>query len=169
MDDGQKEPESGTKKMKNRINVHTLLIALLVITILGVVVSGSVGYKNYADKEAMKQELNLDGLFVNIKGVSTKTINSDSSSAKPYDTIVIKIPSIASSGDDATAEKDVKNINQIIDREKLDIGFTKWLKSVFDKKVVGNYTDHIEVWYRDAKIINENYNPVKQKTILSKD
>lgn len=76
MDDGQKEPESGTKKMKNRINGHTLLIALLVITILGVVVSGSVGYKNYADKEAMKQELNLDGLFVNIKGVSTKTIIS---------------------------------------------------------------------------------------------
>jgi hypothetical protein len=154
MENGGWQFESGEKQMTVLKNWKTKLFVILVVALA---VSAVLGYRQFSQKEIMKQELNLNGLFVNIKGVETKTTSSDFFSDKPYDTIVIKIPSIASTGDDATTEKDAKDVNQIIDREKLDKGFIAWLKSVFDDNVAKHYANHIEVWYRDDKIINKNF------------
>lgn len=126
---------------------------VFVVVVIGVALSAILGYREYSRKELMKQELNLDGLFINIKGVNVKTVSSNLFSEKPYKSIVIKIPSIASEGDDATKEGGDKT-NQIIDREKLNKGFESWLKNIFNSDFAKTYTDDIEVWYRDHKIID---------------
>ncbi|SKA03759.1 hypothetical protein SAMN02745116_02210 [Pilibacter termitis] len=127
-----------------------------VLIVIALVASAVLGYGRFSKIEAKKQALNLDGLFVNIQGVDVKTVNSGFFSDKPYEKITIKIPSLASKGDDATKEG-AEKVNQIIDREKLGEGFTKWLKTIFNSKTARQYTDDIEVWYRDDKIIDEKY------------
>ena len=66
------------------------------------------------------------------------------------------IPSLASENDDATSDKS-QNVNKIIDREDLGNGFTRWLKKVFSSDEARKYTNRIEIWYRDEKIIDETY------------
>lgn len=139
----------------NKLSVFKRLIALLS---LGVIFfSIYQGYQVFSTKERMRQELNLDGLFINIKGVEVTTEAADLFSEKPYKSITIKIPSIASVGDDTTDPNATQQINRIIDREKLDTGFTTWLIEIFDEKVAKEYTDKIDVWYRDDKIISQTY------------
>lgn len=123
--------------------------------IFALLCSVGFGYLKFIRQEELRQELNLDGLFVNVQGVDIKT-EVDYWGNKPYKNIRIKIPSLASKGDDATKESDNK-VNQIINREELDKGVTKWLKNIFNKKEAKRYTKHIEVWYRDDKIVDETY------------
>lgn len=132
-------------------NWKLVLAVSLIVALMG---SVAVGFQRFRQLEIMKQELNLDGLFINIKGVEVKTKDSGFFSEKPYEKIVIKIPSIASEGDDATKEGQ-NQVNQILDREKLGDGFASWLTNTFNSDVAKNYTDSIEVWYRDNKIIDE--------------
>lgn len=125
------------------------------MVIIALFCSIGFGYYKFIRKEELRQELNLEGLFVNVQGIDVKT-EADYWGEKPYKTIRIKIPSFASKGDDATKESDNK-VNQIINREELDKGVTKWLKNVFNRKETKRYTNHIEVWYRDDKIVDEKY------------
>ncbi|MCM6930455.1 hypothetical protein [Enterococcus italicus] len=115
------------------------------------------GYINFRNQEIMKQELNLDGLFMNIKNVKIDTTESGFGSKKPYDAIVIKIPSIASQFDDQIKEGFDSEKNEIINRESLDASFTKWLEETFSTTQAKKYTNKIEVWYRDIKIVDETY------------
>lgn len=142
--------------MKYKCQIKYWKTKLFVVFVIAIAISAVLGFRQYRQREIMKQELNLDGLFVNIKGVDISTSSARFSSKKPYASIKIKIPSIASTGDDAIKEND-NEINQIIDREKLGKDFENWLKVTFNSSVAKNYTEHIEVWYRDNKIIDENY------------
>lgn len=134
-------------------NKRGILFVIFVLIVIGFAASAFLGYREYSQKEIMKQELNLNGLFINIKGVEIDTTNGEFFSEKPYKDITIKIPSIASTGDDATKEND-DQVNQILDREKLDKGFSTWLVNTFDQDFASIYTDKVQVWYRDHKIID---------------
>lgn len=136
-----------------------LRILLPILCLFAIIISAVFGFQRFRSKEIMKQELNLDGLFVNIQGVDIKTSESNPFDTKPYDKIVVKIPSISSKNDDITDEKEAKEaeVNQVINREKLDQGFTNWLKKVYNEKIGSTYTNEIEIWYRDYKVIDENY------------
>lgn len=127
---------------------------------LVVILSVGFGYHRYYQRNLMKQELNLDGIFINVRGVNVKTTEANyfgtKPSNRPYDKIVIMIPSLASENDDATSDKS-QNVNKIIDREDLGNGFTRWLKKVFSSDEARKYTNRIEIWYRDEKIIDETY------------
>ncbi|MGT2950244.1 hypothetical protein [Streptococcus cuniculi] len=48
-------------------------------------------------------------------------------------------------------------MNKVMDREQLDKGFATWLSQIFDKDETAQYTVHIEVWYRDDTIIDQDY------------
>lgn len=135
------------------IKFKYLILFFLCIAILG---SFFAGYYSFSKKQQVKQELNLDGLFVNIKDVEIETEGSGFFSDKPYSTITIKIPSIASQLDDQL-DGNTKNRTELIDREKLDASFTEWLKKTFSAKEAKKYTDKIVVWYRDDKIVDETY------------
>ena len=137
--------------MKKYLSKHRILFVIIVF--LAILLSLGLGYQKFYAQEVLRQELNLDGLFVNIQGVEIKT-EGNVWGEKPYKEIRIKIPSLASKGDDTLKEGDSK-INQIINREALDEGVTKWLKNVFNKKEAKKYSVHIEVWYRDDKIVDE--------------
>lgn len=144
----------GEKNIMNEFIISRWKTKIFVVIVIAIIFSAILGYHKYSQRELMKQELNLDGLFVNIKGVEVKTIDGGFFSEKPYEKIVIKIPSIASVGDDARKEGQDK-INQIIDREKLGKGFENWLRHIFNITIAKNYTDKIEIWYRDNKVIDE--------------
>ncbi|MCR8967544.1 hypothetical protein [Streptococcus zalophi] len=139
-----------TDKMRNKI--------ILGLVILSIILGFLLGINRFYTKEKMKQELQLNSLFLNIEGLKVTTDNSSIWSNKPYKKIVIKIPSIASKNDDATNQKEAANkVNKVIDREKLDEGFANWIEKIFNKKETQQYTDEIEIWYRDNKIISETY------------
>jgi hypothetical protein len=137
--------------MKDILTKFKGQISLVVIASLAIAII--IGYSDYSRKEGLKQDLDLNGFFVNIQGVKIDTTPSGMFSDKAYDKIVIKIPSIASVNDDQT-ESGEKKVNQIIDRKKLGDGFKDWLVYVFNPKVAEYYTNHIEIWYRDEKIIS---------------
>lgn len=124
---------------------------LLWITTISLLGSIFLGFWQFSKKETMKRDLNLDGLFVNIKGVDVKTENSSIFDEKPYDKIVIKIPSLASENDDSLI--DGKKVNKLIDRENFDKYFKTWLKHIFSKETARKYANQIVVYYRDDKII----------------
>lgn len=125
---------------------------VIIISLIG---SGIFGFQQFSKKEKLKQELNLDGLFVNVKDIKIDTKESSIFDKKPYENITIKIPSLASENDDSLI--DGKKVNKIIDREKFDEKFTLWLKHIFRKDVARKYTNNITIWYRDQKIVNETY------------
>ncbi|WP_273451521.1 hypothetical protein [Streptococcus ferus] len=129
---------------------------LVIMSALVVILSVGFGYHRYYQRNLMKQELNLDGIFINVRGVNVKTNEANYLSDRPYDKIVIMIPSLASENDDATSDKS-QNVNKVIDREDLGYGFTRWLKKVFSSDEARKYTKRIEIWYRDEKIIDETY------------
>lgn len=135
------------------IKFKSLVFFFLWIAILG---SFFAGYYSFSKKQQMKHELNLDGLFVNIKDVEIETDGPGFLSDKPYSTITIKIPSIASQLDDQLGGGS-KNRNELLNREKLDASFTEWLKKTFSATEAKKYTDKIVVWYRDDKIVDETY------------
>lgn len=116
-----------------------------------------LGYSKYSERERLKQELNLDGIFINVKGVKISTEETNYFESKPYKRIKIEIPSLSSELDDKTtgSSNDKEIPNQIIDREKFDKSFIEWLKSIYDNKIAKKYTKRIEIWYRDIKIIDD--------------
>lgn len=132
----------------NRKNGIRMLIIALLLSVL-------FGYFKFIRQEELRQELNLDGLFVNVQGLDVKT-EADYWGDKPYKNIVIKIPSLASKGDDATKETN-DSVNKIVNREELGKGVVKWLKNVYNGQEAKRFTKHIEVWYRDDKIIDKTY------------
>ena len=115
-------------------------------------------YRDFQIKSQIYKELEINGLFINILN-SGGTVKLDSRlSGNRLKSIEIKIPSIASKNDDSKNPKKVKEVNKIIDREKLDEGMKKWLQDAFNEKVAKKYTRKITVWYRDERIIDEVYN-----------
>lgn len=126
-----------------------------VAILLAFIASVFIGFHQFSKKEELKRELNLQGLFMNVKGVEVKTENAIFYDEKPYKSIVIKIPSLASEYDDSVS--DSKLVNKIINREQFDEHFVQWLEHTFKKEVASKYTSHIEVWYRDRRVINEQY------------
>lgn len=129
-----------------------ILLPLVTISLL---YSGVIGYRRYQ----LKKALQLDSLFVNLKGqgqgVQIETEAAGPLSLKLYKKLVIKIPSLASEGDDANKKN--ADVNKIIDREKFGKGYTEWLRKTFDREFASKYTDEIIVYYRDDKIIEESY------------
>lgn len=127
------------------------------LVIIAIFASIFLGYSKYSERELLKQELNLDGIFINVKGVKISAEETNYFESKPYKRIKIEIPSLSSELDDQTTSnsKNKEMPNQIIDREKFDKSFIAWLKSIYDKKVAKKYTKRIEIWYRDIKIIDD--------------
>lgn len=124
------------------------------LTVVALFISIFLGYNKYSERELLKQDLNLDGVFVNIKDVKISTEETNYFESKPYKKIKIEIPSLSSQLDDRTSENsNNKGIaNQIIDREKFDKNFVDWLKLIYDKKIAEKYTKKIEILYRDIKV-----------------
>lgn len=143
----------------NGIKTINLKIALFLFFIVLFFLSLILGYKKYSDRETLKRELNLDGLFVNVKDVKIVTTEASYFEEKPYSKIEITIPSLSSNLDDQIkSDSNAKETpNQIINRERFDDEFIKWLKSVYDKKEAKRYTKKIKIWYRDIKVIDEEY------------
>ncbi|WP_049492740.1 hypothetical protein [Streptococcus constellatus] len=129
------------------------------LTVVALFISIFLGYNKYSERELLKQDLNLDGVFVNIKDVKISTEETNYFESKPYKKIKIEIPSLSSQLDDRTSENsNNKGIpNQIIDREKFDKNFVDWLKLIYDKKIAEKYTKKIEIWYRDIKVVDKEY------------
>lgn len=129
------------------------------LTVVALFISIFLGYNKYSERELLKQDLNLDGVFVNIKDVKISTEEINYFESKPYKKIKIEIPSLSSQLDDRTSENsNNKGIpNQIIDREKFDKNFVDWLKLIYDKKIAEKYTKKIEIWYRDIKVVDKEY------------
>ncbi|MCY7017033.1 hypothetical protein MK366_05180 [Streptococcus sanguinis] len=129
------------------------------LTVVALFISIFLGYNKYSERELLKQDLNLDGVFVNIKDVKISTEETNYFESKPYKKIKIEIPSLSSQLDDRTSENsNNKGIaNQIIDREKFDKNFVDWLKLIYDKKIAEKYTKKIEILYRDIKVVDEEF------------
>ena len=130
------------------------------LVVIAIFSSIFLGYVKYSERELLKQEINLNGIFINVKGVKISAEETNYFERKPYKKIKIWIPSLSSQLDDQTSNstKDKDIPNQIIDREKFDKNFVKWLKSIYDKKIAKKYTKKIEILYRDIKVVDENYN-----------
>ncbi|MGT2716183.1 hypothetical protein [Streptococcus respiraculi] len=120
-----------------------------------------MAFLNHTRHATLRERLDLNGIFENVPGVEIRTTQSSFFSDKPYQRIVICIPSLASANDDLSRHnvsgKNVDLVNKVIDREQLDKGFATWLRQIFDKNEAAQYTNHIEVWYRDDKIIEQDY------------
>ena len=129
------------------------------LTVVALFISIFLGYNKYSERELLKQDLNLDGVFVNIKDVKISTEETNYFESKPYKKIKIEIPSLSSQLDDRTSENsNNKGIaNQIIDREKFDKNFVDWFKLIYDKKIAEKYTKKIEILYRDIKVVDEEF------------
>ena len=129
------------------------------LTVVALFISIFLGYNKYSERELLKQDLNLDGVFVNIKDVKISTEETNCFESKRYKKIKIEIPSLSSQLDDRTSENsNNKGIaNQIIDREKFDKNFVDWLKLIYDKKIAEKYTKKIEILYRDIKVVDEEF------------
>ena len=136
------------------ILIKKLWFPLVTIAIFASII---LGYSKYSERERLKQELNLYGIFINVKGVKISTEETNYFESKPYKRIKIEIPSLSSELDDKTtgSSNDKEIPNQIIDREKFDKSFIEWLKSIYDNKIAKKYTKRIEIWYRDIKIIDD--------------
>lgn len=129
------------------------------LTVVALFISIFLGYNKYSERELLKRDLNLDGVFVNIKDVKISTEETNYFEKKPYKKIKIEIPSLSSQLDDQTSDNSNNKgmSNQIINREKFDKNFVNWLKSIYDKKIAEKYTKKIEIWYRDIKVVDEEY------------
>ncbi|MFZ2347572.1 MAG: hypothetical protein WAX09_04120 [Lactococcus chungangensis] len=57
--------------MKKYLSKHRILFVIIVF--LAILLSLGLGYQKFYAQEVLRQELNLDGLFVNIQGVEIKT------------------------------------------------------------------------------------------------
>ena len=119
----------------------------LIVTAL--FISIFLGYNKYSERQLLKQDLNLDGIFINVKGVEISTEETNYFESKPYKKIKIEIPSLSSQLDDQTSSNSNNKgtPNQIITREKFDKNFVDQLK----------YTKKIEIWYRDIKVVDKEY------------
>lgn len=107
----------------------------LIVTAL--FISIFLGYNKYSERQLLKQDLNLDGIFINVKGVEISTEETNYFESKPYKKIKIEIPSLSSQLDDQTSSNSNNKgtPNQIINREKFDKNFVDWLKSIYDEKL----------------------------------
>lgn len=133
-----------------------LCVVIIVFMTIG------MAFTNYTRHAALREELDLRGTFENVPGVEIRTTQSSFFSKKPYQRIIIRIPSLASSNDDLSrndlfSRKNADLVNKVIDREQLDKGFALWISRIFDKEKAARYTDVIEIWYRDDRIIEEHY------------
>lgn len=129
----------------------SIVIWLLVL----VLVSLGAGFWRYSKFEVAKEKLQLDSIFANVQGAEVKTEDSSLFSDKPYKSITINIPSLASKSDDTTQGQD--KTNQIIDRESFDKRFVKWLKDTYNKGEAKKYTDEITINYRDQRVIHNDF------------
>ena len=129
----------------------------LIVTAL--FISIFLGYNKYSERQLLKQDLNLDGIFINVKDVKISTEETNYFESKPYKKIKIEIPSLSSQLDDQTSSNSNNKgtPNQIINREKFDKNFVDWLKSIYDEKIAKRYTKEIEIWYRDIKVVDKEY------------
>ena len=110
----------------------------LIVTAL--FISIFLGYNKYSERQLLKQDLNLDGIFINVKGVEIST----------EETNYFDDQTSSNSNNKGTP-------NQIINREKFDKNFVDWLKSIYDEKIAKRYTKKIEIWYRDIKVVDKEY------------
>ncbi|MQW23038.1 MULTISPECIES: hypothetical protein [unclassified Lactococcus] len=141
-----------TSKRTHVIQISIVLLALFVTIFIAYSKGKDDVVNRYNTEEKIESEL-----FTNVKGTTvTGTPQSSFSSKKTFKNLKIEIPSFASVYDDKKAES-VK-ATQIISREDLDRDITSWLKKSYNKKEAAKITDHVEVWYRDNKIIDESYN-----------
>lgn len=124
------------------------LLALVLVTFVA-------GFWRYSKFEVAKEKLQLDSIFANVQGVKIKTEDSSLFSDKPYKSITIDIPSLASRSDD-TIQGQV-DTNQIIDRESFDKRFIKWLHDTYNKGETKKYTDEITINYRDQRVIHNDF------------
>lgn len=116
----------------------------LIVTAL--FISIFLGYNKYSERQLLKQDLNLDGIFINVKGVEISTEETNYFESKPYKKIKIEIPSLSSQLDDQTSSNSNNKgtPNQIINREKFDKNFVDWLKSIYDEKIAKRYTKKLK-------------------------
>ena len=112
----------------------------LIVTAL--FISIFLGYNKYSERQLLKQDLNLNGIFINVKGVEISTEETNYFESKPYKKIKIEIPSLSSQLDDQTSSNSNNKgtPNQIINREKFDKNFVDWFN-----------------WYRDIKVVDKEY------------
>ena len=129
------------------------------LTVIALFISIFLGYNKYSERQLLKQSLNLDGIFINVKDVKISTEETNYFESKPYKKIKIEIPSLSSQLDDQTSSNSNNKgtPNQIINREKFDKNFVDWLKSIYDEKIAKRYTKRIEIWYRDIKVVDKEY------------
>ncbi|SUN80234.1 Uncharacterised protein [Streptococcus milleri] len=129
------------------------------LTVIALFISIFLGYNKYSERQLLKQSLNLDGIFINVKDVKISTEETNYFESKPYKKIKIEIPSLSSQLDDQMSANSNKKgtPNQIINREKFDKNFVAWLKSIYNEKIAKIYTKKIEIWYRDIKVVDKEY------------
>lgn len=129
------------------------------LTVVALFISIFLGYNKYSERQLLKQSLNLDGIFINVKDVKISTEETNYFESKPYKKIKIEIPSLSSQLDDQMSANSNKKgtPNQIINREKFDKNFVAWLKSIYNEKIAKIYTKKIEIWYRDIKVVDKEY------------
>lgn len=129
------------------------------LTVVALFISIFLGYNKYSERQLLKQSLNLDGIFINVKDVKISTEETNYFESKPYKKIKIEIPSLSSQLDDQMSANSNKKgtPNQIINREKFDKNFVAWLKSIHNEKIAKIYTKKIEIWYRDIKVVDKEY------------
>ncbi|UGQ07862.1 hypothetical protein [Streptococcus anginosus] len=129
------------------------------LTVIALFISIFLGYNKYSERQLLKQSLNLDGIFINVKDVKISTEETNYFESKPYKKIKIEIPSLSSQLDDQMSANSNKKgtPNQIINREKFDKNFVAWLKSIYNEKIAKRYTKRIEIWYRDIKVVDKEY------------
>ena len=116
------------------------------LTVIALFISIFLGYNKYSERQLLKQSLNLDGIFINVKDVKISTEETNYFESKPYKKIKIEIPSLSSQLDDQTSSNSNNKgtPNQIINREKFDKNFVDWLKSIYDEKIAKRYTKKLK-------------------------
>ncbi|GFH42071.1 hypothetical protein Hs30E_06220 [Lactococcus hodotermopsidis] len=130
-------------------------LLLVVVLLIGITVYYTKGRNNVINRYVEDKTLKLQ-LFPNVKGVVIKSELQDNYfSEKTYKKLEITIPSFASVNDDTG--KNTKLATQVIDRDKLDSGIEEWLKTTYDSNEAKKMTDHIVIYYRDDKIIDETF------------
>ncbi len=103
----------------------------------------------YVEEKSLKLQL-----FPNVNGVKIESkLQNNFFSKKTFEYLEITIPSFASINDDSG--KNAKLASQVIDRDKLDNGIKNWLDSIYDKGEAEKLTDHIVIYYRSDKIVDD--------------
>lgn len=131
----------------------------ILIIVIAAAIFSFIGYYNWNNQFKLtyyNQNTTLSGqLFQNVENTTVVSKKNPNPFSKvPYESVTIKIGSLASKYDNST---DADKANNIINSKVLNEKFVKWLVAAFDEKESKKITKHIEVYYNDQKVNGIGY------------